>query len=167
MTDLTRWEACARIASPWAPRTAIAAKYIRAGESVCDLGAGDQTLRKMLSARCSYLPVDCVNVHPGTFVVDFNRECRVPHADVYVALGLLEYLDDVPLFLRRLSTCAPYKLLLFSYAWAPAGEERACAGWTGTGFASMEDAALYFGQFLRDVRVLETISGQMFASGTL
>src|SRR5262245_24890999 len=79
-TDKRRWADVAKgshstlAARGWEARSLVISQFIRPGESVLDLGAGEQKLRQYLPPSCVYVPVDCVDVHPGTYVVDFNRE---------------------------------------------------------------------------------------------
>ena len=54
----------------WLDRSELIAHLIRPTEVVCDLGAGAQTLRRFLPASVGYIPVDCVDEQPGTWLAD-------------------------------------------------------------------------------------------------
>ncbi|AWC21371.1 hypothetical protein CO731_00822 [Aminobacter sp. MSH1] len=117
-TSVDEWSAVANGAQPdWEPRSRIIAKLIRATDSVLDIGAGNRKLSRFIPPSCKYTPVDCVADLPGTFVVDFNKEFRLPDVDfnVIVCAGFLEYLDDVPAFFRELAKQAPGRQIVFTY----------------------------------------------------
>jgi hypothetical protein len=61
-------------------------------------------LRSHLKPETRYVPIDVVARAQNTVIVDLNRQ-TLPVLDVdgYAALDLLEYLFDVPNFLRQLS----------------------------------------------------------------
>jgi hypothetical protein len=95
---------------------------IRATDSVLDIGAGNQKLARFIPSSCKYTPADCVADLPGTFVVDFNKEFRLPNSDfnVIVCAGFLEYVDDMPAFFRELASHAPGRQIIFTYLFGPA-----------------------------------------------
>lgn len=118
LTSVGEWSAVANGTQPtWEARSRIIAKLIRATDTVLDIGAGNQKLARFIPPSCRYIPVDCVADLPGTFVVDFNKEFRLPNADfnVVVCAGFLEYLDDVPAFFRELASHAPGRQIIFTY----------------------------------------------------
>jgi hypothetical protein len=109
-------------------RARIAAGFLPPGCCVADVGCGAaMPLEAVLPAGSRYLPVDVVKRDERTVVVDLNVE-RLPDlgADVVVALGLIEYLNDVPAFLGQIGCDA-----VISYA--PADRlptrDRASSGW--------------------------------------
>lgn len=117
-TNTEEWRDVALGSQPaWEWRSEIIAKFIRPTDTVLDIGAGDQKLRRFVPPGCGYVPVDCVDDLPGTFLVDFNKEFRLPEApfDVIVCAGFLEYLNDIPQFFTSLSKEAPGKYVLFTY----------------------------------------------------
>ncbi|GAA2888229.1 SAM-dependent methyltransferase [Aminobacter niigataensis] len=118
LTSVGEWSAVANGMQPtWEPRSRTIAKLIRATDSVLDIGAGNQKLARFIPPMCRYIPVDCVADLPGTFVVDFNKEFRLPDTDfnVVVCAGFLEYVDDVPAFFRELARHAPGRQIIFTY----------------------------------------------------
>ena len=131
-TDRERWERTARELPRWNARNRLIADLIPPGSAVVDLGSGARTLGEMLPEGCRYTPVDLV-ASPGGIVCDFNAgefpDLPEP-VDIAVCSGVLEYLTDLPGFLRRLPVLAPRAIV--SYAvWRPyqtrAGRRR--AGW--------------------------------------
>lgn len=97
MSDRERWEAEAAGPPSWDDRSRCVAGFIRAGESVLDLGAGARGLRAHLPSGCTYQAADCV---PGEGVVVLDLETASPESfapgsfDVAVLAGVLEHLDD-------------------------------------------------------------------------
>lgn len=117
-TNVAEWRSVATGAQPgWEFRARIIAKLIRSTDGVFDIGAGDQKLRKFIPPSCIYTPIDCVGDLPGTFVVDFNQEFRLPDAkcDVIVCAGFLEYLNDIGAFFRNLCEQAAGRQIVFTY----------------------------------------------------
>lgn len=117
-TSFGEWSSVANGMQPsWEPRSRIIAKLIRATDAVLDVGAGNQKLARFIPPSCKYIPVDCVADLPGTFVVDFNKEFRLPNSDfnVIVCAGFLEYINDVPAFFRDLARYAPGRQIIFTY----------------------------------------------------
>lgn len=104
-TLMERWaELKAPEAKEWSPRAELASKLLSGCRTVVDLGCGTMPLRGYLAPDVRYIPVDTLRRDANTLVVDFNKE-PVPaiDTDAWAALGLLEYLFDVPGFLRQLS----------------------------------------------------------------
>jgi hypothetical protein len=114
-TDYDRWEKNATATPPWDERNIILARHIPAGNSVLDLGAGAQTLRKLLP-QCTYVPCDLVQSTPDCIVCDFNKDIYPPadlRFDIVVGSGVMEYLREPLVFLTKIKTYAP--LILLSY----------------------------------------------------
>jgi hypothetical protein len=104
-TVIERWSVLEMAeAQPWSERAARAAAFLANCSAVADLGCGPMQLRSHLKPETRYVPIDVVARDQNTVVVDFNRQ-TLPALEVdgYAALGLLEYLFDVPNFLRQLS----------------------------------------------------------------
>lgn len=117
-TNLEEWRGVATGSQPaWEPRARIIAKLIRSTDTVLDIGAGDQKLRRFIPPTCKYVPVDCVGDLPGTFVVDLNKEFRLPDVaySVAVCAGFLEYLNDIAGFFRNLASHSPGRQVIFTY----------------------------------------------------
>lgn len=104
-TLMERWaELKAPEAEEWSPRSALAAKLLTGCRAVADLGCGTMPLRGYLPSGVRYIPIDALDRDADTIVADLNKD-PVPgvDADAWAALGLLEYLFDVPGLLRQLS----------------------------------------------------------------
>jgi len=128
-TLIERWRDMGEKVSPGRDeRARIAASFIPAGLCVVDVGCGSMMpLERHLPQGTRYIPVDVARRDDRTIVVDLNL-APLPDfgADYVVALGLLEYLNDVPGFLRQIPCNA-----VLSYA--PADQQkprdRAESGW--------------------------------------
>lgn len=104
-TLIERWAALDPAeASPWNKRASLTASLLSDCGSVADLGCGLMLLRSYLKPGTRYVPVDVVGRDETTIVVDLNRQ-PLPALDVegVAAIGLLEYLYDVPSLFRQLS----------------------------------------------------------------
>lgn len=104
-TVIERWSALEQAeAAPWSERAAVASELLAGCASVADLGCGTMTLKRHLTPGTRYVPVDVVARDAETVVVDLNREpLPALGVDGTAALGLLEYLFDIPALFRRLS----------------------------------------------------------------
>lgn len=128
-TLIERWRDMGEKVSPGRDeRARIAAGFIPAGLCVVDVGCGSMMpLERHLPPGTRYVPVDVARRDDRTVVVDLNV-APLPdlEADYVVALGLLEYLNDVPGFLRQIRCSA-----VLSYA--PVDQQksrnRAESGW--------------------------------------
>jgi hypothetical protein len=131
-TLIERWRDMGEKVSPGRDeRARIAASYIPAGLCVVDVGCGSMMpLERHLPQRTRYVPVDVAPRDDRTVVVDLNV-APLPDlgAHYVVALGLLEYLNDVPGFLRQIPCNA-----VLSYA--PVDQQkprdRAESGWVNS-----------------------------------
>ena len=105
-------------------RARIAARLVRPGSRVLDLGCGAMVLREHLPPGCTYIPADLVKRSEDTHLIELNKGLwPLVRADVTVALGLAEYLHDIDAFLAGTCRCAPE--LLFSYHVRTSGSEEA------------------------------------------
>lgn len=103
----------ADVENRWPGRLELLAGLLpESAATVLDLGAGSEGLRDLLPAGTVYIPVDRVRRSPETVVADLDVESPPP-GDVAVAAGLLEYLAEVPGFLRRVREVVP--VLVFTY----------------------------------------------------
>lgn len=103
-TDRTRWSDPRQLSAAWDERAKLAAGLIPRGARVLDLGCGAMALEGFLPSGCDYIPCDLVARDDRTLVCDFNAgEWPEADCDFVVALGVLEYIADVPAFLRRLA----------------------------------------------------------------
>ncbi|HZL35815.1 MAG TPA: hypothetical protein VFC78_10935 [Tepidisphaeraceae bacterium] len=116
-THIRKWRRVAAAGPPtWDERNKIIARFIPAGSSVVDLGAGAQTLKSHLAAGCRYQPCDVVQSSPDVIFCDFNRGIypELPAKfDYVVCSGVLEYVWKPSEFLGRV--CALGSTLLLSY----------------------------------------------------
>ena len=99
-SDGTRWSDPAELAAGAEDRAKLAARHLRPGERVLDLGAGLMRLRGQLPDGATYRPVDLMPLSADTLITDLNRQPfpAVP-CDMVTALDVLEYLYDVPALL--------------------------------------------------------------------
>jgi Hypothetical methyltransferase len=104
-TVMERWSALAiEESGQWNQRSALAAGLLEGLSVVADLGCGQMSLEHHLPEGSRYVPVDVVARDERTVVVDLNREPPPDiEVDAWVALGLLEYVFDVPRLLAQLN----------------------------------------------------------------
>ncbi len=96
-TDLARWADADRLASDWDLRCRFAARFVRPGLRIIDIGCGRMAVERLF-APSLYLPVDVVARDARTRVVDLNVQ-SLPAAwldgmQLATMLGVLEYLGD-------------------------------------------------------------------------
>lgn len=118
-----RWAALGNLeAAAWSERAAMAAEYLKGSSAIVDLGCGTMILERYLRREgIRYLPVDVCKRDDRTIVCDFNID-PVPatSAEAAACLGLLEYLYDVPAFMKALHGL--YKTCVVSYCITDAPE---------------------------------------------
>jgi hypothetical protein len=153
----------------WQDRAALACMFLRAGDIVCDLGAGSQPLKNYLPEGVGYLAVDCVDVIPGTHLADFNSpDFTLPAKDfnVLIALGVVNWLKDAEKFLDRLAQVADGKFFIFTYdLWQPDGQQR-----TGKGHEGLEslDACMeVFSRYMQNLTPAFVFRRRVIFTGTL
>jgi hypothetical protein len=132
-SDVERWSDPANLLAAWERRSVIAAHYVPAGARVVDLGCGAMTIERHLPFGCYYRPVDIVARDERTIVCDFNRGQfpaeALRDADFVVALGLLEYVYDLPALLHRLTLHRLPALVTYCPADKSPGLDRRALGW--------------------------------------
>lgn len=112
-SDVERWSQKQQLKT-WEIRTRRAATFVRKASVVMDLGCGNMNLRDALPEGCTYIPADIVKRAPDCHVIELNKgQWPTATADVVTALGLLEYLYDLPSFFEGCARLAPR--LIFSY----------------------------------------------------
>lgn len=119
-TLIERWVALDKVeAEHWDARAAIAARLLADQQSIADYGCGTMNLLRHLTPEQRYVPVDLVARDANTIICDFNRDPPPPTgATAAAALGLLEYLYDVPRLLGCLHE--QHQVLVVSYCVANA-----------------------------------------------
>lgn len=130
--DTARFARTARERPGWDARNEMMSRLVRPGETVWDFGAGARTLREMIPADCTYVPIDCVASDPSVFVQDYNLGFALPpgRPDCLYMSGFLEYLDDPLGFLDALRRALPPTFAILSYAWEIADPvQRRRGGW--------------------------------------
>lgn len=142
-SDVDRWSNLEMLSADWDSRTRLLAELIRPGASVLEFGAGRRALGRFLSQGCTYTPSDLVDRGAGTLVCDLNAAMlpAFPPHDVAVFSGVLEYVNDVPRLVRRLSSCV--NTIVLSYAAIdehPSIVYRRADGWVNDFSASDLDA---------------------------
>lgn len=116
--------------SHWDARAAKAASLLIDCASIVDFGCGTMQLERHLPASVRYLPVDVVKRDDRTIVLDLN-EVAPPAlaADAAAVLGVLEYLFDVPRFLRTLATKYSRAAISYNVIDGDPGRNRLSSGW--------------------------------------
>ena len=112
----------------WDDRLRMIADMIPIGTKVLDLGAGAQTLRRMLPPHCTYTAADRVARKPGTLAFDMDAGVYpTGRWDVVVMAGVLEYGPHPVATLKAVARLAPR--LLLSYEHGGSLRYRASNGW--------------------------------------
>jgi hypothetical protein len=144
----------------WHDRARLAASFIRPGDSVCDLGAGAQTLKAHLPQGVKYLPVDWVDTRPETHVTDLNApNFTLPSDDfnVITAIGVVNFLHSPEMFLDRLASLAEGKHFIFTFdLWKPEGK-----------LGTPEGCITCFSRYIRDLRPAIVLRRRVFFTGTI
>jgi len=98
----------------WKRRIGQLASLIEDEKVVLDLGCGRMWLKEMLPEDINYIGCDYTNRGPDSLICDFNKK-EFPNvkADACFVSGVLEYIDDVDWFLRKISACC--NSLIISY----------------------------------------------------
>ena len=72
--------------------------------SIMDLGAGHQTLKRKISNNIEYIPCDIYKHVDSTIIVDFNKgEFYNKKVDVVFCSGIFEYIYDLKQFIKNIS----------------------------------------------------------------
>ena len=98
----------------WVHRVRRIAKYLPKNRNYVDLGGGNGNLKKFIEYK-KYSCIDNVELE-SVLYGDFNKEIYpdvTTEDNVLTAFGLLEYLDDIPGFLREIQKYG--KELYFTY----------------------------------------------------
>ena len=161
-SDLECWRRLASVEAKegWHDRARLAAAFLRPGDTVCDLGAGAQPLRRHLPQGVKYLPVDCVDTLAGTHLADFNSpDFTLPASDfnVLTALGVVNWLNSAEMFFERLVHLAEGKFFIFTYdLWKPEGT-----------LGTPEGCAAAFSRYVRHLHPVIVLRRRVLFTGTL
>lgn len=114
----------------WVSRARAAAEHIPPGVSLLDIGCNDMFIETLLPEGTSYIPMDVCERDSRTIVADLNLE-PIPLTDAtfVLALGVLEYLFDLPRFLAEVSTSFDAGLLSYHPLERSPAKDRLAVGW--------------------------------------
>jgi hypothetical protein len=105
-TDLVRWAQPDSLRTSWDKRAPFAAALCADSRCVCDIGCGNQALRRLLPAHIKYLPADLAIRTDDTAFCDLNNkvlpDAYLREADTVTMLGVIEYVYDVAWVIERL-----------------------------------------------------------------
>jgi hypothetical protein len=109
------WSSSEEFDEGWKRRIAAMASHIKTPCSVADFGCGMMWLEQLLPPGSTYVPIDLVRRDDRTIVLDLNRDALTSiHAEVAFLSGVLEYVENVELFTRKLSD-AGFRKIILSY----------------------------------------------------
>ncbi|MGA2443394.1 MAG: methyltransferase domain-containing protein [Tepidisphaeraceae bacterium] len=99
----------------WKARIAHLAEFVDTSGPVMDIGCGMMWLEPLLVRGNRYIPVDYVRRDHRTLLVDLNAQ-PLPEVEAEFAFmsGVLEYVHDVPRFLRQVMA-RRFRRILLSY----------------------------------------------------
>jgi len=97
----------------WKARIAHLAAFVDTSGPVADIGCGMMWLEPLLARGNQYIPIDYVRRDDRTILVDLNSQ-TLPAIDAEFVFmsGVLEYIRDVPRFLRQLMVRRFRRILL-------------------------------------------------------
>ena len=108
------WRKISHFPEEWSNRTRLAANLIEDGMSVIEFGAGNGIMGDILGSRNPYLPTDIIKRKDGFEVINLNHPLQlIGNFDIGVALGVMEYLEDVSFTLGMLSNNVPYLITTY------------------------------------------------------
>ena len=102
------WRNVQHFPHQWSNRTRLAADLIGNTWSVVEFGAGEGFLGKILSHDSFYLPTDLIKRKDNFEIVNLDHPLNLSRKfDVGVAMGVLEYLNDLNFSLQEISRNVP------------------------------------------------------------
>lgn len=163
-TDISLWHETAITAQPkWEARAQLISHLIRPHDNILDLGAGDQKLKKYIPSSCGYVPVDCVDSLPGTYVVDFNKEFRLPTApfNLIVSAGFIEYIDDVESFMQNMQSSCDGMTFIFTISYTNHERRKSTGRYKKlTNFCTSDKVLDFFEQYTINLRHILRLKNQ-------
>lgn len=114
-------------------------------ESIMDLGAGGQHVRKYLPKNVKYIPVDYVQREHcmETVICDFNNdEFPQYHVDLIYLSGILEYIEKPEEWIRKVCDCCEYVVLAYNTFNTESINERESRGWIS--HLNKDEIIMYF-----------------------
>ncbi len=166
ISSIPRWQSIAKTEAKasWVDRTQLAALFIRDGDRVCDLGAGNQPLKQFLGARCTYLPVDCVSHFPETHLADLSQsDFTLPSQgfNVITALGVFDHIPDLDRLFKRLIELANGTFIVFSYDFKKHNLTKRGA------LSDFDEGRALFSRYIRDLTPAMIIRRRVTFTGVL
>jgi SAM-dependent methyltransferase len=126
--DRERWGTKASYKLRWAERGRIAARFIRNGSRVLEIGTGDGSFRRLIEHRCRYTGTDLAPLDDATQPFDLDNDPMPAGSwDTIVLLGVLEYLHRPVEALRKVATVTAR--IVLSYCQSRSRPERRARGW--------------------------------------
>lgn len=120
-TDITRWTKLSQSNErpSWQSRNDVVVSLIPSDTSVLDVGCGNRDIEKLLDSSCRYQGMDCVGDPTNTIILDFNavdasQMNLASHYDYSVCSGVLEYIEDIAVFLKFLSKHSDKTILSYT-----------------------------------------------------
>jgi len=111
----TQWSSSAEFDEAWKRRIEAMARHIEGPGTVADFGCGMMWLKPLLAPANAYLGIDCLPRTPETIVLDLNTgSLEGIDADIAFLSGVLEYIEDVPGFVRKLKA-RNFRQVILSY----------------------------------------------------
>jgi Capsular polysaccharide synthesis protein/Polysaccharide pyruvyl transferase/Methyltransferase domain len=112
--DRQKWGAPSSYKPDWAERGQLAARFIRDGSKVLEIGTGTGTLRSLIAHRCRYTGADLEPLDDKTLALDLDNDPVPPGSwDTVVLLGVLEYLHYPAEALGKVTSAASH--IVMSY----------------------------------------------------
>jgi Capsular polysaccharide synthesis protein/Methyltransferase domain len=132
--DRQRWGAASSYRPEWAQRAQMAARFIRDGSRVLEIGTGCGTLRALIAHRCRYTGADLEPLDDTTLALDLESD-PMPRGpwDTIVLLGVLEYLHYPGEALRKIASATGHIVLSYCCCLDSGQDslgERGRRGWT-------------------------------------
>ncbi len=139
-SDMERWSKKTVLHENWNERTLKLFSFIKECKSLIEFGAGNGILGNYLSDHdIKYQPVDVIKRSPEFLVCDLNVnpiQISIEGYDVALFSGVLEYVYDIDLLMKQLSTSINQVVL--SYACRDtSNQDRFINGWLSD-FSSQE-----------------------------